>query len=67
MVHGSTQITVGTGNMKLLYSRKAAELGIQASHPGASCHGKTPRWGSNVPHSSVTVAEESWTRNYSPI
>ncbi len=33
MVHGSTQITAGTGNMKLLYSRRAAELGIQASHP----------------------------------
>jgi hypothetical protein len=33
MVRGSTQITAGTGNMTLLYSRKAAELGIQAGHP----------------------------------
>jgi len=33
MVRGSTQITVGTGNMKLIYSKKAAELGIQAAHP----------------------------------
>lgn len=33
MVRGSTDITAGTGNMTLLYSRKAAELGIQAGHP----------------------------------
>lgn len=33
MVRGSTQITTTTGNMTLLYSRKAAELGIQAGHP----------------------------------
>jgi hypothetical protein len=33
MVRGSTQITVGTGNMKLIYSKKAAELGIEAGHP----------------------------------
>lgn len=33
MVRGSTQITAGTGNMTLLYSRKAAELGIQAANP----------------------------------
>jgi hypothetical protein len=33
MVRGATDITAGTGNMTLLYSRKAAELGIQAGHP----------------------------------
>jgi len=33
MVRGATQITAGTGNLTLLYSRKAAELGIQAGHP----------------------------------
>lgn len=33
MVRGSTQITAGTGNMTLLYSRKAAELGIESGHP----------------------------------
>jgi len=33
MVRGKTTATVGTGNMTLLYSRKAAELGIQAAHP----------------------------------
>jgi hypothetical protein len=33
MVRGATQVTAGTGNMTLLYSRKAAELGIQAGHP----------------------------------
>jgi hypothetical protein len=33
MVRGSTQITAGTGNMTLLYSRKAAELGVQAGRP----------------------------------
>jgi hypothetical protein len=33
MVRGTTQITATTGNMTLLYSRRAAELGIQAGHP----------------------------------
>ena len=33
MVRGSTNITTGTGNMTLLYSRKAAEFGIQSAHP----------------------------------
>ena len=33
LVRGTTEITAGTGNMTLLYSRKAAELGIQAGHP----------------------------------
>lgn len=33
MVRGSTQITTTSGNMTLLYSRKAAELGVQAGHP----------------------------------
>lgn len=32
MVKGSTAITVATGNMTLLYSRKAAELGAQTAH-----------------------------------
>lgn len=32
MVKGSTAITVSTGNMTLLYSRKAAELGAQTAH-----------------------------------
>ena len=33
MVRGATNVTVGAGNIILLYSRKAAELGIQAGHP----------------------------------
>jgi len=33
MVRGATNLTAGTGNMTLLYSRKAAERGIQAGHP----------------------------------
>jgi hypothetical protein len=33
MVRGATNVTFGAGNMTLLYSRKAAELGIQAGHP----------------------------------
>jgi hypothetical protein len=33
MVRGATNITAGTGNMTLLYSRKAAELGIETAHP----------------------------------
>jgi hypothetical protein len=32
MVRGSTHITVGTGNMKLVYSKRAAELGVQTAH-----------------------------------
>jgi hypothetical protein len=33
MVRGSTNVTASTGNMTLLYSRKAADLGIQTAHP----------------------------------
>ncbi len=33
MVRGSTNITAGTGNMTLLYSREAAKRSIQAAHP----------------------------------
>jgi hypothetical protein len=33
MVRGTTSITAGTGNLTLLYSRKAADLGIQAARP----------------------------------
>jgi hypothetical protein len=33
IVRGATQVTAGTGNITLLYSREAAKRGIQAAHP----------------------------------
>lgn len=34
MVRGATTVTtLGGGNVNILYSRKAAELGIQSAHP----------------------------------
>jgi len=33
LVRGTTSVTVGTGSLNLLYSKKAAELGIAAGRP----------------------------------